>query len=43
MSATSVAVFHAVMVETGFNMTELGKIILAACFITSPAAGPLGS
>jgi Kef-type K+ transport system membrane component KefB len=30
----SVAVVYAVMVETGFNKTELGKIILAACFIT---------
>jgi Kef-type K+ transport system membrane component KefB len=34
MSTTSVAVVYAVMVETGFNKTELGKIILAACFIT---------
>jgi len=25
--------FYAVMVETGYNQTELGKIILAACFI----------
>jgi Kef-type K+ transport system membrane component KefB len=33
MSTTSVAVVYAVMVETGFNNTELGKIILA-CFIT---------
>ena len=30
---TSVAVVYAVMVETGYNRTELGKIILAACFI----------
>ena len=29
-----VAVVYAVMVETGLNKTELGKIILAACFIT---------
>ena len=29
---TSVAVVYAVMVETGFNRTDLGKIILAACF-----------
>jgi Kef-type K+ transport system membrane component KefB len=28
-----VAVVYAVMVETGYNRTELGKIILAACFI----------
>ncbi|KAB2919054.1 MAG: cation:proton antiporter [Hyphomicrobiaceae bacterium] len=34
MSTTSVAVVYAVMVETGLNKTELGKIILAACFIT---------
>jgi Kef-type K+ transport system membrane component KefB len=34
MSTTSVAVVYAVMIETGFNKTELGKIILAACFIT---------
>src|SRR5437016_3430362 len=33
LSTTSVAVVYAVMVETGFNETELGKIILAACFI----------
>jgi Kef-type K+ transport system membrane component KefB len=34
MSTTSVAVVYAVMIETGINKTELGKIILAACFIT---------
>ena len=34
MSTTSVAVVYAVMVETGQNKSELGKIILAACFIT---------
>ncbi|MDA8097909.1 MAG: cation:proton antiporter [Clostridia bacterium] len=34
LSTTSVAVVYAVMVETGLNQTELGKIILAACFIT---------
>jgi len=33
LSTTSVAVVYAVMVETGFNNTEIGKIILAACFI----------
>jgi Kef-type K+ transport system membrane component KefB len=33
LSTTSVAVVYAVMVETGFNKTEIGKIILAACFI----------
>jgi len=34
LSTTSVAVVYAVMVETGLNETELGKLILAACFIT---------
>ena len=33
LSTTSVAVVYAVMIETGFNKTEIGKIILAACFI----------
>ena len=33
LSTTSVAVVYAVMVETGYNRTELGKIILAACFV----------
>lgn len=33
LSTTSAAVVYAVMVETGFNKTEIGKIILAACFI----------
>ena len=33
LSTTSVAVVYAVMVETGLNKTEIGKIILAACFI----------
>jgi Kef-type K+ transport system membrane component KefB len=33
LSTTSVAVVYAVMVETGFNDTGLGKVILAACFI----------
>jgi Kef-type K+ transport system membrane component KefB len=33
LSTTSVAVVYAVMIETGFNNTEIGKIILAACFI----------
>ncbi|MGQ9688145.1 MAG: cation:proton antiporter [Desulfobaccales bacterium] len=31
---TSMAVVYAVMVETGLNNTELGKLILGACFIT---------
>lgn len=34
LSGTSVAVVFAVMIESGFNKTDLGKIILAACFIT---------
>jgi Kef-type K+ transport system membrane component KefB len=34
LSTTSVAVVYAVLVETGFNETELGMIILAACFVT---------
>ena len=33
LSTTSVAVVYAVMVETGYNRHEVGKIILAACFI----------
>ncbi|MGB8276221.1 MAG: cation:proton antiporter [Alphaproteobacteria bacterium] len=33
LSTTSVAVVYAVMVETGFNKTEVGKVILAACFV----------
>ncbi len=34
LSTTSVAVVYAVMVETRLNETDLGKLILAACFIT---------
>lgn len=34
LSTTSVAVVYSVMVETGRNETELGKVILAACFVT---------
>jgi Kef-type K+ transport system membrane component KefB len=34
LSTTSVAVVYAVMVETGLNETELGKVVLAACFVT---------
>lgn len=33
LSTTSVAVVYAVMIETGLNRTEIGKLILAACFI----------
>jgi Kef-type K+ transport system membrane component KefB len=34
LSTTSVAVVYAVMVETGLNRADIGKLILAACFIT---------
>jgi Kef-type K+ transport system membrane component KefB len=33
LSTTSVAVVYAVMIETGFNKTEIGKILLGACFV----------
>jgi glutathione-regulated potassium-efflux system ancillary protein KefC len=33
LSTTSVAVVYAVMLELGFNQTEFGKAILAACFV----------
>ena len=33
MSTTSVAVVYAVMLEFGFNKTDYGKTILAACFV----------
>jgi Kef-type K+ transport system membrane component KefB len=38
LSTTSVAVVYAVMVETGLNRHDLGKLILAACFITDLAS-----
>jgi Kef-type K+ transport system membrane component KefB len=34
LSTTSVAVVYAVMVEAGLNRQGLGKLILAACFVT---------
>src|SRR6266480_840957 len=34
MSTTSVAVVYAVMLEFGFNATDYGKTVLAACFVT---------
>ena len=34
LSTTSVAVVYAVMLEFGFNRTDYGKTLLAACFIT---------
>src|SRR5574341_192571 len=33
LSTTSMAVVYAVMLETGFNKTEVGKGILASCFV----------
>jgi Kef-type K+ transport system membrane component KefB len=33
LSTTSVAVVYAVMLELGFNVTQYGKAILAACFV----------
>jgi Kef-type K+ transport system membrane component KefB len=37
MSTTSVAVVYAVMLEFGLNVTNYGKTVLAACFITDLA------
>lgn len=34
LSTTSVAVVYAVMIETKLNETDLGKLMLAACFVT---------
>jgi len=34
LSTTSVAIVYAVMIEGGFSGTAMGKMILAACFIT---------
>ena len=34
LSTTSVAVVYAVMVESGLNRKDFGKLILAACFVT---------
>jgi Kef-type K+ transport system membrane component KefB len=34
LSTTSVAVVYAVMIESGLNRQEVGKLILAACFVT---------
>jgi Kef-type K+ transport system membrane component KefB len=33
LSTTSVAVVYAVMIETNLNETEIGKLVLAACFV----------
>ena len=37
MSTTSVAVVYAVMLEFGFNATDYGKVVLAACFAADVA------
>lgn len=37
MSTTSVAVVYAVMLEFGLNVTDYGKGVLAACFVTDLA------
>jgi Kef-type K+ transport system membrane component KefB len=37
LSTTSVAVVYAVMLELGFNTTDFGKAILAACFVNDLA------
>jgi Kef-type K+ transport system membrane component KefB len=34
LSTTSVAVVYAVMLESGLNKSSIGKLILAACFVT---------
>ena len=34
LSTTSLAVVYAVLVETGLNVTELGRLIMAATFVT---------
>lgn len=34
LSTTSVAVVYAVMLESGLNRQDVGKLILAACFVT---------
>jgi Kef-type K+ transport system membrane component KefB len=37
LSTTSVAVVYAVMLEFGFNRTQYGKMVLAACFVNDLA------
>jgi glutathione-regulated potassium-efflux system ancillary protein KefC len=37
LSTTSVAVVYAVMLEFGFNRTDYGKVVLAACFVNDLA------
>jgi Kef-type K+ transport system membrane component KefB len=43
LSTTSVAVVYAVMVETGLNRVDLGKLILAACFVTGLTFGSIAA
>jgi Kef-type K+ transport system membrane component KefB len=44
LSTTSVAVVYAVMVETGLNETDLGKLILTSCFVCDlGTVGALGA
>src|SRR5438874_43871 len=43
MSTTSVAVVYAVMIEFGFNTTDYGKTVLAACFVTDLGTALAGS
>jgi Kef-type K+ transport system membrane component KefB len=38
LSSTSLAVVYAVLVETGLNVTEIGKLIMAATFVTGLGA-----
>jgi len=37
LSTTSVAVVYAVMLESGLNRTDYGKVVLAACFVNDLA------
>lgn len=37
LSTTSVAVVYAIMLEFGFNRTDYGKMVLAACFVNDLA------
>jgi Kef-type K+ transport system membrane component KefB len=37
LSTTSLAVVYAVLVESGLNVTRIGKLIMAACFVTDMA------
>jgi Kef-type K+ transport system membrane component KefB len=37
LSTTSLAVVYAVLVETGLNVTRVGKLVMSACFVTDIA------